>query len=134
MYNLQELRKALPLAWSPEKSDRKAGLILCNLCEDRDGAPDLGAGAACMLCCWVLKCSTAQVKNSICAAISAILFLVCVIYICSLDSAILKRWSGGGCTVKGVVDGSSGIWYSNDPDLEGSSTQKIPILLGLASV
>jgi hypothetical protein len=36
--------------------------------------------------------------------------------------------------MKGVVGRSSGIWYSNDLDLEGSSTWKIPILLGLAPV
>jgi hypothetical protein len=36
--------------------------------------------------------------------------------------------------MEGVVDGSSSIWYSDNPDLEGLSTWKIPILLGLASV
>jgi hypothetical protein len=36
--------------------------------------------------------------------------------------------------MKGVVGGSSSIWYSDDPDSEESSTWKIPILLGLASV
>ena len=33
-----------------------------------------------------------------------------------------------------VVGGSSSVWYSEDPGLEGSSAQKIPILLELAPV
>ena len=134
MYISQELKKALSLAWSLEKSDGEAGLILCNPHRNGDGAPDLGAGAACMFCCWVLRCLTTQVKISICAAISAILSSVCVIHICISDSAILERLSGVGFTVMGVVGGSSSVWYSKDPGSEELSAWKIPILLELAPV
>ena len=134
MYILQKLKKALPLAQSPEKSNEGASLILYDLHRDGNRALDLRAGAACMLCCWALRCSIAQVKNSIYMTISAILSSVCIICICISDSAILERLSRGGFAVKDVVGGSSSIWYSDDPDLEGLSTWKIPILLGLAPV
>jgi hypothetical protein len=46
----------------------------------------------------------------------------------------LERLSGDGFTVRGVVGGSSRVWYSEDPGLEELSAQKIPILLELAPV
>ena len=55
----------------------------------------------------MLRCSTAQFKNSICVAISTTFSSSCVIHICILDSAISERLSGGSFTVTGVVGGSS---------------------------
>jgi hypothetical protein len=112
IYSLQELKKALSLAQLPEKSNGGAGLILCNPHRDENRASDLKANAACMPCCWILRCLITQFRNSSCAVSLATLSSICIIHICILDSAILERLNRSSFTIVGVVGGSSSIWYS----------------------